>query len=59
MKTLLKRSISFFLATLFVCLSLVGCSNSNNDTPDNTKRTVVDMTGKTIELPKQVSKVFY
>jgi len=58
MKTLLKRSISFFLATLFVCLSLVGCSNSNNDTPDNTKRTVVDMTGKTIELPKQVSKVF-
>ena len=53
-----KHLFAFVLVLLLLCSSLTGCSNTKNGSNENIERTVTDMTGQTIELPKKVEKVF-
>jgi len=55
--TNMKKFIAVVLAAIMLCFSMVGCSNVTTQ-KENTTRTVVDMTGNTIEVPQTVDKVF-
>ena len=53
----MKKFMAVILAVTLFCLSLVGCGNTTSK-EENQTRTVVDMTGNTIEVPQTVDKVF-
>lgn len=57
MKKNFVKALSLLLACLMLCGVFAGCAK-NEGTGSNEKRTVVDMTGNTIELPDKVEKVF-
>lgn len=55
--TCLKRTATLFLVAIMICLCLGGCG-SIKSSQDSATRTVVDMTGNTVEIPNEVDKVF-
>lgn len=57
MKKSFIRILSLMLSLLMLCIAFTGCAN-NDEKKSNEPRTVVDMTGETIELPAKVGKVF-
>lgn len=56
MKQTIQKMASLFLS-MVVILSLTACGNTAEENND-ANRSVVDMTGNTIELPEKVDKVF-
>ena len=55
--TCFKRIVALSLAVILSCICLAGC-NSVKSRTDTAMRSVVDMTGNTIEIPEKVDKVF-
>lgn len=57
MKNKIIRIISISLVLAIFCMNFVGCGNTEPN-QENVTRTVVDMTGSTIQIPEKVDKVF-
>lgn len=57
MKKNFVKVLSLVLACLMLCSVFAGCTK-NEETGSDEKRTVVDMTGNTIEIPNKVDRVF-
>lgn len=55
--TCFKRIVALSLAVILSCICLAGCNSVKSGT-DTAMRSVVDMTGNTIEIPEKVDKVF-
>lgn len=57
MRNKFKKLFSLMLAALMICTAFAGCAKKDEQV-SNEPRSVVDMTGETIELPAKVEKVF-
>lgn len=58
MNIMKKRKIALFLVTLLLISILSGCGQQDNqETLQEQKKTIVDMAGKSVEVPEKVEKI--